>query len=185
MIIKRVTEKEEIAGIKKLQAANLKNNLSEEETEQEGFVTAEYTLPFLALMNEIEPSVIAKEGNEVVGYVLVVTRALFGKHALLDDLFRQIDQYTFRGEALKNINYTICGQLCVARPHRGRGLVQQLYNYYRTELSGTYKYLLTDVDEKNPRSVKAHMKTGFEIIGTSNYGGSNWHIVLWNWNEVQ
>jgi ribosomal protein S18 acetylase RimI-like enzyme len=182
MIIKRVTAKEETAGIKKLQAANLKANLSEEEIQQEGFVTAEYTLPFLELMNEIEPSVIAKEGEEVVGYVLVVTRALYGKHALLDDLFRQIDKYTFNGEALKDIDYTICGQLCVARTHRGRGLVQQMYNYYREALSGKYKYLLTDVDEQNPRSVKAHSKTGFEIIGTSHYGGSNWHIVLWNWN---
>jgi GNAT superfamily N-acetyltransferase len=132
-------------------------------------------------MNETEPSVIAKEGEEVVGYVLVVTRALYGKHALLDDFFRQADTCSYNGEALKDVDYTICGQLCVARSHRGRGLVQQLYNYYRTTLSGKYKYLLTDVDEKNPRSIKAHLNTGFEIIGTSDYGGSRWHIVLWDW----
>jgi ribosomal protein S18 acetylase RimI-like enzyme len=185
MIIKRVSDKTEIRSIKALQTSNLKSNLTEAEILQEGFVTASYSLELLEQMHRIEPAIIAKDGDAVVGYALAVTKALYGQHGLLDDLFAQIDAHHYKGQALANVNYVVVGQLCVAKTHRGRGLVQKLYGFFREALSTKYPYLITDVDEKNPRSVKAHIKTGFEIIGTLHYGGSNWHIVLWDWNSEQ
>jgi ribosomal protein S18 acetylase RimI-like enzyme len=183
MIIKRVSDEQEIIGIKKLQNKNLKKNLPAEEILKEGFVTAEYSIPLLAQMNSIEPSIIAKDGETVAGYALVVTKELYGQHDLLDDLFNQINSYVYNGTVLQEVNYAIVGQLCVAKTHRGSGIVQKMYHFYQEQLSGKYPYLITDVDDKNPRSIKAHIKTGFEIIGTSNYGGGNWHIVLWDWNK--
>lgn len=182
MKIKRVTGMEEIAGIKALQNENLKRYLSQAEIDDQGFVTAEYSIPLLEAMHAIEPAVIAKEGDTVVGYALVVTKELYGQHEQLDEFIRQIDTCVYREEKLGHVNYTICGQLCVARSHRGAGLATQLYDFYRQELSAKYPYLVTDVDENNPRSVKAHLKTGFNIINTASYAGSTWHIVLWDWN---
>lgn len=181
MVIKRVTDKEEISGIKALQTSNLKSNLTEAEMMQEGFLTASYTLEFLTHMQSIEPAIIAKDGDAVVGYALAVTKALYGHHDLLNDLFTQIDAHRYKGQLLADVDYVVVGQLCVAKTHRGRGLVQKLYGFFQTALSNKYPFLITDVDEKNPRSVKAHLKTGFEIIGTLHYGGSDWHIVLWDW----
>lgn len=181
--IKRVSTKEEISGIKTLQNSNLRSSLTEAEIQREGFVTAQYTLEFLELMNQQESSVIAKDGDQVVGYALVATRQILGKHALLDDLFAQIDKYQFHGEELGKVNYVVVGQLCVAKSHRGQGLVQQMYDFYRKELSATYPYCLTDVDERNPRSIKAHLKSGFEILGTLTFEGNLWHIVIWDWNR--
>ncbi len=182
MVIKRVSHYEELLGIKELQTSNLKSLLTETEIEKEGFVTAEYSIPFLERMNALQPSIIAKEGDRVVGYALVATKALYGSHDLLDDLFRQIDKQTFKGVSLQQTNYVVVGQLCVAKSHRGLGVVQKMYDFYRQELSDQYTYLITDVVDQNPRSVKAHLKAGFEIIGSLDYGGSRWHIVLWDWN---
>jgi len=75
------------------------------------------------------------------------------------------------------------GQLCVAKSHRGLGLVQLLYQYYKDKYATKYTYLITDVDERNRRSIKAHTKSGFEIIDTIHYGESNWHVILWDWNQ--
>ncbi|MBA4198030.1 MAG: GNAT family N-acetyltransferase [Chitinophaga sp.] len=183
MIIKRVSESNEITGIKKLQNENLKSTLKESERKEEGFVTAEYSVEFLEYMNAIEPSVIAKVENEIVGYALVTTKEIKGKHLLLDDLFNEIDKLSYNNVLLSQINYVVVGQLCVAKKFRGKGLAQKLYSFFKEELSHKYLYCLTDVDESNPRSIQAHLKSGFEIIGTLQYGGSCWHIVLWNWNK--
>jgi len=91
MIIKRVDSVTELEGIKNLQQENLKANLSDEESNAEGFVTAEYTLDFLKIMHEAEPSIIAKDGDVIAGYALVAVRTIASQHELLDHLFSTID----------------------------------------------------------------------------------------------
>lgn len=183
MRIKRVSDLKEIEGIKILQTANLRQNLSPEETEAEGFVTAEYTLEFLERMNEDEPAVIAVDDDKVVGYALVATRKLLGQHDLLDDLFAQIDAQVYRGTRLSESNYVLVGQLCVAKDQRGKGLARKMYVFFRSELSERFNYCLTDVQVSNPRSIRAHLRAGFQILGELSYGGSPWKIVIWDWRD--
>ena len=183
MRIKRVSDKEELVGIKRLQSENLKGNLTVEEMEQEGFLTAEYTLDFLEELHAIEPSIIAVENDKVIGYALVVTKKSIGHHPLLDDLFAQVDGYSFNGNDLRETDYVLVGQLCVAKTHRGIGVVQGMYDFYRKALWRKYAYCVTDVDEKNPRSIKSHLKTGFEILGTIAYSGNRFYVVIWDWRK--
>lgn len=183
MIIKRADTLAEITGLKKLQTLNLKSNLTTAEIEKEGFVTAEYSISFLEEMNAIESAIIAKDGDEVVAYALVATKALIGKNDLLDDLFNNINSITYQGKLMAETNYVLVGQLCVHKNYRGIGLVQQLYQFFKESLHKEYLYCLTDVDENNPRSIKAHLKSGFTILNTFHYSNSNWHIVIWDWNK--
>ena len=46
-------------------------------------MTAAYTVDFLRTMHEAHPSVIAKDGDRVVGYALVATQAVRLKNRLL------------------------------------------------------------------------------------------------------
>ncbi|MCU0379594.1 MAG: hypothetical protein MUE58_00250 [Chitinophagaceae bacterium] len=181
--IKRVTQSSELEGIKKLQQANLRGLLTAEERDREGFVTAEYTLEFLQQMHLAEPSIIAKDGSEVVGYALSATRDVGMKHPLLAYLFEVVDTKLYAGRPLRGENYIVVGQLCVAKGYRGLKLAQGMYDFYRQELSGKYRYCLTDIDEANPRSLKAHLNAGFKILDTLHYEGSAWHIVIWDWNH--
>lgn len=183
-IITLQSRPEEIQGIKNLQSACQINNISEEEAKAEGFVTAMYSIDFLTHMNACTPSIIALSDNQVVGYALVCDKQSFGHHPLLDDLFNHVDKLNYNGVELINTNYVLVGQLCVAKSHRGLGLVQSMYQYFQKTYSKTYSFLITDVDERNMRSIKAHKKSGFEIIHTIEYGESNWHVILWDWNQV-
>jgi ribosomal protein S18 acetylase RimI-like enzyme len=183
IIIKRVTEFTELEGIRKLQEENLKRNLPDDEAETEGFVTAEYSIEFLETLHKAGPSIIAKEADLVVGYTLVATKSVGHQHELLSDLFNYIDKITNRGLMLKNAKYVVVGQLCVAKNYRGMGLVQQMYRHYKNSLAAEYDYCLTDVAENNPRSLKVHLKTGFQVIDNFHYSGSNWNIVLWDWKS--
>jgi len=183
IIIKRVTEFRELEGIRKLQEANLKKNLTAEEVETEGFVTAEYSIEFLETLHTAGPSIIAKEADQVVGFALVAPKSIRYQHDLLSDLFNCIDKIIYHGRSLKNVRYVVVGQLCVAKNYRGLGLVQQMYRHFKESLTGEYDCCITDVEENNPRSLKVHLKTGFQVIDSFSYAGSNWNIVLWDWKS--
>jgi ribosomal protein S18 acetylase RimI-like enzyme len=181
MQVKLVENGYEIAGIKALQNLNLRSNISNEEAASEGFLTASYTMEYLQAMNADAPSVIAKVGEEVVGYAMVTTKALRDGHDLMADLFNTIDRTSYGGRLLCESEYVVVGQLCVAKEFRGLGLVQRLYNHFKDCYADRYEYLVTDVAQANIRSLKAHQKTGFQVIDTLTYGGIGWDIVLWDW----
>ena len=172
---------EEIEQIKALQTRNLKSQLTEAERQTEGFLTASYTLDFLQYMFDKHPAILAKDQDKVVGYALVATPEIRGYHELLDDLLGHCDRVVYNGVTLQDVPYAVVGQLCVAKAYRGQGIVQKLYAHFRECMVPTHSCCITDVDQNNPRSLRAHLKSGFEVVGTLDYGGSAWDLVLWNW----
>ncbi|MEY3322664.1 MAG: hypothetical protein RLZZ417_2247 [Bacteroidota bacterium] len=183
ILIKRVSENWEIEGVKALQEENRITNISKEEKEKEGFVTASYSIELLKKMHDFEPTIIACQGNKVVGYAMVTVNELYGEHDLLDGLFDAIKQMDYKNRPLREAKVILVGQLCVAKPFRGQGLVPKMYQYFKECLIDKYDYCITDISEVNIRSIKAHEKCGFKIIHTLEYEGVKWHIVLWDWTE--
>jgi ribosomal protein S18 acetylase RimI-like enzyme len=183
VLMKLVTEPGEVEQIKELQNQNLRLHISDEVAASEGFLTASYTMEYLQAMNADAPSVIAKAGDEVVGYAMVTTQALRDGHDLMADLFNTIDRTSYGGRLLCESDYVVVGQLCVAKEFRGLGLVQQLYNHFKNCYADRFEYLVTDVAQANIRSLKAHKKSGFQVIDTLTYGGIGWDIVLWDWRR--
>lgn len=171
--------------IKALQEANLKKNVSDEECIQEGFVTAEYTVEFLEEMHSFCPSIIAKnEVGEVIGYALVTTRDVHGLHDLLTDLLDSVYPLVYNNKTLEESSFVLVGQLCVEKTYRGQGLVKKMYDFFRDSLRSQFDYVITDVASTNPRSLRAHLGAGFQIIHTIPYGGQEWKIILQDWTQV-
>jgi len=187
--------REDFQGIRQLQEANLRRNLSESEVMSEGFVTAEYTTDFLAKMSTFYPAAIAKTDNGlIVGYALIVSKKLQGDHALLDDMIEVIDKISLSHDKDNNINssithfksvpYVLCGQLCVALGYRGKGLVTDLYNHLRhvvQTISPEVHYCFTEVAHDNKRSLRAHEKCGFKVIQSHTFGATGFDIILLDW----
>lgn len=180
--ITRVSSPSEIIGIRDLQALNLRQNITSDEAIDQGFLVAAYTIEYLQQMNSASPAILAKDGAKVVGYALVATKEIKKGHDLVEGLFDAIDECEYKGELLKDVNYVVVGQLCVAKEYRGQDLVQKLYGHFRDCLSNEFTYLVTDVAIANVRSLKAHKKIGFQVINELMYGGIGWNIVLWDWN---
>jgi len=180
--ITRASSVSEIIGIRDLQALNLKQNITAEESIEQGFLTADFTIEYLQQMNSASPAIIAKDGDKLVGYALVATKEIRKGHDLLEGLFDAIDECVYNGKLLREVNYVVVGQLCVAKEYRGQDLVQKLYGHFRDCLSNEFTYLVTDVAKVNARSLKAHKKRGFQVINELMYGGFGWDIVLWDWN---
>jgi GNAT superfamily N-acetyltransferase len=173
----------DLEGILALQAANLRDTLDPAVALREGFVTARYDLELMEAMHRETPSIVALDGEAVVGYALVTTRGVGGRHPLLADLVAQIDRSHWRGAPVRELDYLVCGQLCVAASHRGQGLVDALYGEFRRTMSPHYEAVVTDVARDNPRSLRAHQRCGFVAYGTLVYGGALWDLVIQDWRD--
>ena len=184
MTICLATTDREIQGIRDLQEANLKENVALEKRPIDGFLTAKYSLDFLKAMNKSTPAIIANQKGEVVGYALATNRSLLGQHPLLKDLSIQINKIPFGDKAIGDFDYLVVGQLCVARQVRGQGLAQRLYAHFKTTYQEQYPFSVTDVDQSNLASLKTHLKVGFQVVSTLQYGNSNWDVVIWDWRNT-
>jgi len=101
--IKRVDQLSELTGIRDLQALNLRKNIDAETALSQGFLTAAYTMDYLQAMHDASPSIIAKDGDDVVGYALVATKEVRNGHDLMADLFNVIDTKYYKGKCLQKI----------------------------------------------------------------------------------
>lgn len=181
MLITTASGIKDLELIRALQEKNLRSRLNDDESQAEGFLSAEYTLDFLKVMHDASPSIVAKDGDNLAGYALVTTRDVARQHPLLDDLVSTIDKTMYKGELLRQAAYILVGQLCVAKEYRGQNIVGKLYNKFRQQMEVQYQYCITDVASSNPRSLKAHIKAGFQVIDQLSYSGISWNIVLWDW----
>ena len=181
MIITTVTSEKELDEIHALNKASLKFNLSEEEKKQEGFVTWLYSPELLRQMHSLQPSIIAKDGDRVVGYALVTPREARAFHTDLETMINHTQDIPYKGLPLIEHNYYIMGQICIDKDYRGKGLFRLLYEKHKELYSGKYDMLVTEVSTNNKRSQAAHEKVGFVTINTYPDAEDEWNVVVWDW----
>lgn len=184
MEIRFANTDEDLKGILHLQEINLPHNLSPEQITEQGFVTVHHNLPLLQRMNNTEKSVIAVDNKKVIAYTLAMTKDFKDDIPVLVPMFQLMDNLRFNNENISDIQYIVSGQACIDVMYRGKGLLDQLYAYFRTAYAAKYDYLLTEIATRNQRSMNAHKRIGFEFIHRYTApDGEEWDIVGWNWNH--
>ncbi|PHN04761.1 GNAT family N-acetyltransferase [Flavilitoribacter nigricans] len=174
---------EDIHQILGLQRVNLPTSISNEELEDQGFVTVRHTVELLSDMNAAEPQIIAKDGDQVVGYALVMLPAFAERVPVLVPMFELLDSLSFKDRILADCNYYVIGQVCVAKSHRGQGVFDGLYVQHHKQMSGRYDFVITEIATRNRRSLRAHARVGFKTIHQFTApDGEAWDIVLWDWS---
>jgi len=168
----------ELFGISALQRANLKADRTAADIAEQGFVTLVHSVETLRAMHALAPSVIAKAGEEVVGYALtmpVEARALVPS---LEPMFEALARASWRGAPFTQQRYYVMGQICVARAFRGSGLFAALYAEHDTRYASRFDCMVTVVSPSNARSLRAHAKVGFEALVRYGDAGEEWVIVV-------
>jgi L-amino acid N-acyltransferase YncA len=180
MKFKRARTDESLLQILDLQKRNLKKYLTEAEKESQGFVTAEHTFEQLKKINDAEPCVIITDNDVVVAYAIAMVESAAKDMPVFDDLFSTVASLTYKNRPMGSYKYIFVGQLCIDKNYRGQGLAEKLYAFYKEKLKEKYDFAVTDISEHNPRSLKAHQKSGFEVIHTfyDSFTESNWNIVV-------
>ncbi len=172
---------EELQQILDLQWVNLPQNLSQEEAKEQGFVTVHHNLNILSAMNRQYQHVIAKDGEKVVGYTLVMLKEFGDKIPILLPFFEKINRLTYRGELLRHVSYFVMGQVCIDKNYRSKGIFSGLYLQMKKEMSDHFKYVITEIATRNTRSIRAHEKVGFGTIHIYSTKEEEWAIVGWDW----
>jgi len=181
LITTLVATTEELQQVYNLNQQNLKQNITAEEREQEGFVSWLYSMDLLRQMHQLAPSIVVKDGSNVVGYALTTLPEARVFHPDLEEMFQGLESVTYNGQPLFSYRFYCMGQICIARDYRGRGLVNSLYQKHKEVYSRQYQFLLTEISTRNPRSQKAHEKVGFRTIHTRTDAMDEWNVVVWEW----
>ena len=180
IIITTASSDEELDQILTLQLQNHKSNITLEEAIKNGFVTVKHTKPLLAAICQPYSHVIAKKGDHVVGYALVMMKDYardIPELQMMGEIFKIIQH---EGKPLNDYSYMIMGQICVAEEVRGQQVFDKMYSYMQDYLSNDFQYIVTEVAERNQRSLRAHRRVGFTTIHTYLEEAIDevWHVVL-------
>lgn len=175
--------KETLQQILELQFKNLESQITLNELQKEGFVTVHHTMELLSSIGGNYGHMVAKANGNVVAYALVMLKEFGDSIPVLVPMFEKINTLQFKNNALLHTNYLVMGQVCVDKAFRGKGLFYELYIQMKLHLSHDFDYLITEVSTRNPRSIRAHAKLGFEAIHNYQADGEDWDIVLWDWKK--
>lgn len=180
-IIKLAQTIPELEQVLDLQEANLGRNLSDADKKSNGFVTVKHDLTVLKKMNAAAPQIIAKDGDHVVGYALVMPKEFSAFVPVLIPMFEMFGKLSYNGKKLTGYPYYVMGQICIAETHRGIGIFEKLYAKHKEVYSKQFNICLTEVSSSNTRSMRAHEKVGFKTIHNFNDQTDNWNIMVWDW----
>src|SRR5690349_5699578 len=141
-----VSTPDEVRQILDLQAANLAAVLTPDTMASQGFVTVRHDPDVLQRMNRAAPSIIAKDGDRVVAYSLVMPPAFAPEVPILQPLFAMLDGLAWNGALLRDQSrWFVMGQICVAEAYRGRGIVDGLYRTMAETSRDRYDFTVTEV----------------------------------------
>ena len=174
IIYKRALTDEELNQILRLQRSNIPAAISEEEKQNEGFVTVQHTFKILKAMNDKCAHIIAVHNSHVIGYALSMDKSFRDTIDVLKPMFDKIDKHT------KKQSYIVMGQICIDKKYRKQGVFRGLYNSMKMQLSNSFDAIITEVDRKNIRSLNAHYAIGFNILYSYRSNNQDWEILIWD-----
>jgi len=178
-----VSTADEVRQILDLQSENLSSVLTSETMAEEGFVTVRHEASVLLRMNEAAPAIVAKDGDRVIAYALVMPRAFASDVPVLQPLFEVLDALSWKGMPLRtHARWFVMGQICIAAGYRGRGIFDGLYLEMGKRYGDRFDVTVTEVAARNTRSLRAHARVGFETLHVYHDAatGEEWHVIALN-----
>jgi L-amino acid N-acyltransferase YncA len=101
---------------------------------------------------------------------------------ILAPMFEVFNQVIYHGKKISEYRYLVVGQVCVAKEFRGKGVLNLCYQAYKKQFESKYDFAITEIAQKNIRSMKAHERIGFKTIHQyRESNGMDWNIVVWDW----
>ncbi|WP_234735515.1 GNAT family N-acetyltransferase [Tellurirhabdus bombi] len=184
LVITQAQTEQDLQGILDLQRRNLRRLIEADTAHSQGFLVSEYDIPFLKKMAEIEPGIIAKDGDTVAGYCLPLHPSLSSESLLLTSMVDTLNRVDFQEKSLSRSNYIVVGQVCVGDGYRSQGLFDQLYQHFKQQLSGRYDLAVAEVAQRNSRSQRAHERVGFQKIHDhfDPMYDETWNVLVWDWH---
>src|SRR5688572_32857375 len=97
---------------------------------------------------------------------------------ILQPMFALLETLQWRGEPLAgNPRWFVMGQVCVAQAFRGMGVFDGLYRQLRETYAPRFDFVVTEISQRNGRSLRAHRRVGFETMHAYAQDDETWEVV--------
>ncbi|MDO5738475.1 MAG: GNAT family acetyltransferase [Eubacteriales bacterium] len=169
---------EDIPAILALQKKYHVNSISEED-KPDGFVTTLFTEEqFKRLIEEedgISLAVDEEAGDKIVAYAMAASWEYWSAWPLFQYMIEDLPNTTYCGEQMSVENSYQYGPVAIAKEYRGQGIVEHLFFYSLQSMADRYKYMLTFINQINPRSYAAHhRKIGCDVVKTFEFNNNQY-----------
>lgn len=171
IVYKKTSSSQEIQEIIQLQKDNLFENVSVKERRSQGFVTVKHSFGQLFHWHQNKPHTIAVADGKVVGYAISMLSEYQKEVSVLIPMFAKIDEHI-----KPDIKYIVMGQICIHKDYRGKGVFRGLYQKMQ-EVCTDYDWIITEVDETNERSIRAHKVVGFKELISYESQNQRWSLI--------
>jgi len=175
----KVAQLSDIEATLKLHAKYQVDTIAEED-KKDGFVTTPFTVEELTQLIEQEKGLfIAKEGDEVLAYVMAASWQFWSKWPMFQHMIKDLNNLEYKGQILTVDNSYQYGPICIDKSVRGTVVLKEIFNFSLGHMGKRYPILVTFVNQINPRSYEAHTrKLGLDVIQEFDFNGNRyWEMV--------
>jgi len=171
----KIATLEDIEATLKLHAKYQIDTIKEDD-KKDGFVTTAFsTEEFTALITQVQGLFIAKEGDEVLAYVMAAPWAFWSKWEMFCHMIADLPKLSYKGIQLSTENSYQYGPICIDKRVRGTEVLPNIFNFALKQMSQRYPILITFVNQINPRSYEAHRrKLGLDVIQEFGFNGNRY-----------
>ena len=177
----KIAEIGDIEATLKLHAKYQVDTIKEED-KKDGFVTTAFTKEELANLIEKEQGLfIAKEGDEVLAYVMAASWEFWSQWAMFEHMIKDLTNLSFLEQTLSVENSYQYGPICIDKRLRGTPLLAEIFDFSRAHMHKRYPILVTFVNKINPRSFQAHKrKLGLQVIQEFEFNGNEYYEMVYD-----
>jgi len=183
----KIATLEDIEATLRLHAKYQVDTIAEED-KKDGFVTTAFTKGELTQLIEQEQGLfIAKEGDEVLAYVMAASWQFWSKWVMFQYMIEDLPNLEYKGQKLSIENSYQYGPICIDKRVRGTEVLPNIFEFALEHMAKRYPILVTFVNQINPRSFQAHAhKLGLDIIQEFDFNGNRyWELgCLTSWSGI-
>jgi len=179
MIEYKIAELSDIEATLKLHSKYQVDTI-EPEDKKDGFVTTPFSYDELKDLIEQEQGLfIAKEGQEVVAYVMSASWEFWSRWEMFAYMIQDLPNLSYKGQKLSTSNSYQYGPIAIDKSVRGSQVLPDIFNFALKHMAKRYEYLITFVNKINLRSFAAHhRKLALEILQEFEYNGNSyWELI--------
>ena len=180
MLEYKVAELSDIEATLKLHAKYQVDTIDPND-KKDGFVTTPFSKEELTDLIEKESGLfIAKDGDEVVAYVMSASWEFWSKWAMFAFMVQNLKGKSFKGVPITNENSYQYGPIAIDKRYRNSEVLFNIFNFAREHMAKKYPILITFVNKINPRSFKAHSKLGLEVLSKFEYNNNQYYEMVYD-----
>lgn len=171
----RKATQNDIPGILALQAQNLISELSEEQKATNGFVTTPFSPELLEEIIDLGGAYVSEIDRNIVAYLFGGSWPYYEKWPIFPYMTARFPNWKYKNWTISTENSFQYGPVCIAANHRGKKLINHLFETMRRDFIKTYPLAATFINQANPISTKAHLKLGWTIVDEFEYNNSKYY----------